>query len=193
MADAVESALIRKCQAANGDAFRELMEKYQRRVYWIAFNLLGHHDNAREIAQEAFIRVFRNIARFDVKKNFYTWIYQITVNLSIDRMRKASHGKTVDIEGIGGLADPRLRDPIETGERTEDRARVYQMLDRLPPRYKTVLILRDIQGLSCGEISEIVGCTNATVRWRLHRARKLFKTLWEGRGVEIEDDPDVVH
>jgi RNA polymerase sigma-70 factor (ECF subfamily) len=192
MADAVEAALIRKCQAANGDAFRELMEKYQRRVYWIAFNLLGHHDNAREVAQEAFIRVFRNIARFDVKRNFYTWIYQITVNLSIDRMRKASHGKTVDIEGVGGLADPRLRDPIETGERAEDCARVYQMLDRLPSAYKTALILRDIQGLSCGEISEIVGCTNATVRWRLHRARKLFKTLWEGSSVEIEDDPDVV-
>src|SRR5678816_3385652 len=81
-------------------------EKYQRRVYWIAYNMLSNYDTAREIAQEAFIRVFRNISRFDVKKNFYTWLYQITVNLCIDRMRKLSHGKTVDIDGLGGLADP---------------------------------------------------------------------------------------
>src|SRR5678816_4087884 len=75
-------------------------EKYQRRVYWIAYNMLSNYDTAREIAQEAFIRVFRNISRFDVKKNFYTWLYQITVNLCIDRMRKLSHGKTVDLSLI---------------------------------------------------------------------------------------------
>ncbi len=190
MPDPSEVSLIRRCQEGREDAFRELMEKYQRRVYWIAHNMLSNYDTAREISQEAFIRVFRNIARFDVKKNFYTWLYQITVNLCIDRMRKLSHGKTVDIDGIGGLADPGPRDPAETGERTETRMRVHQALDRLPPKYKAVLTLRDIQGFSCEEISEIVGCTNATVRWRLHRARKLFRAIWEGKGVEIGDDSD---
>jgi len=191
MPDPNEVSLIKKCQEGREDAFRELMEKYQRRVYWIAYNMLSNYDTAREIAQEAFIRVFRNIARFDVKKNFYTWLYQITVNLCIDRMRKLSHGKTVDIDGLGGLADPGPRDPAETGERTETRARVHVALDRLPPKYKAVLTLRDIQGFSCEEIAEIVGCTNATVRWRLHRARKLFRAIWEGKGVEIGDDSDV--
>ena len=188
MPDPVEVALIRKCQEGREDAFRELVEKYQRRVYWIAYNMLSNYDTAREISQEAFIRVFRNIARFDVGRNFYTWLYQITVNLSIDRMRKLSHGKTVDIDGIGGLEDPGPRDPALAGERTETRRRVHQALDLLPPKYKAVLTLRDIQGFSCEEISEIVGCTNATVRWRLHRARKLFKTLWEGKRVGIADD-----
>ena len=191
MPDATEVSLIKRCQEGREDAFRELMEKYQRRVYWIAHNMLSNYDTAREISQEAFIRVFRNIARFDVKKNFYTWLYQITVNLCIDRMRKLSHGKTVDIDGIGGLADPApTRDPAESGERTETRARVHLALDRLPPKYKAVLTLRDIQGFSCEEISEIVGCSNATVRWRLHRARKLFKTIWEGGGAELIDGGD---
>ena len=114
------------------------------------------------------------------------------VNLCIDRMRKLSHGKTVDIDLIGGMADPApTRDPAESGERTETRARVHLALDRLPPKYKAVLTLRDIQGFSCEEISEIVGCTNATVRWRLHRARKLFRAIWEGKGVQIGDDSDV--
>ena len=190
MPEAAEVSLLQKCQQGREDAFRELMERYQRRVYWIAFNMLGNYESAKEVSQEAFIRVFRNIARFDVRKNFYTWLYQITVNLSIDRLRKASHAKAVDIDGLGGLADPGPRDPADAGERTETRQRVHLFLDRLPPKYKAVLTLRDIQGFSCEEISEIVGCTNATVRWRLHRARKLFKALWEGKGVEIGDEGD---
>ena len=187
MPDAAEVSLIRKCQEGREDAFRELMEKYQRRVYWIAYNMLSNYDTAREIAQEAFIRVFRNIARFDVKKNFYTWLYQIVVNLCIDRMRKLSHGKTVDLDAVGGMADPG-KGPADSGEKSELRRRVHQALLRLPPKYKAVLTLRDIQGFSCEEISEIVECTNATVRWRLHRARKLFKAIWDGKGVEIGGD-----
>ena len=187
MPDAAEVWLIKRCQEGREDAFRELVDKYQRRVYSLAYSMLSNYDSAREISQEAFIRVFRNIARFDVQKNFYTWLYQITVNLCIDRMRKMSHGKTVDIDGIGGLAEPGPRDLSETSERMETRSRVRQALDRLPPKYKAVLSLRDIHGHSCEEIAEIVGCTNATVRWRLHRARKLFRAIWEGEGVQVDD------
>ena len=189
MPDAAEVAVLQKCQQGQEDAFRTLVDKYQRRTYWIAYNMLNNYETAREISQEAFIRVYRNIARFDVKKNFYTWLYQIVVNLCIDRMRKLSHGKTVDLDGVGGLADPHLG-PQESGQKTELRRRVHQALLRLPPKYKAVLTLRDIQGFSCEEISEIVDCTNATVRWRLHRARKLFKAIWDGKGVEIGDESD---
>lgn len=188
MPDAAEVALIRRVQLGEEEAFRQLMEKYQRRTYWIAHHMLNNFDTAREISQEAFIRVFRNIARFDVKKNFYTWLYQICVNLCIDRLRKVSHGKTVDIDLVGGLPDPGRRDPADLGEHKEMRLRVHQALDRLPPKYKAVLSLRDIQGFSCEEIAEMVGCTNATVRWRLHRARRLFRAIWEGKGVEVGDD-----
>jgi RNA polymerase sigma-70 factor (ECF subfamily) len=187
MPEAAEISLLQKCQRGHEDSFRQLVEKYQRRTYWIAYNMLNNYETAREISQEAFIRVFRNIARFDVKKNFYTWLYQIVVNLCIDRMRKLSHGKTVDLDGVGGLADPHLT-PAESGQKTELRRRVHHALDRLPPKYKAVLTLRDIQGFSCEEISEIVDCTNATVRWRLHRARKLFKAIWDGKAVEIAGD-----
>ncbi|HXG62553.1 MAG TPA: sigma-70 family RNA polymerase sigma factor [Planctomycetota bacterium] len=188
MPDAAEIALIQRCQEGREDAFRELVERYQRRTFWIAYNMVGNQETAREISQEAFVRVFRNIRRFDVRKNFYTWLYQIVVNLSIDHVRKASHARTVDLDGVGGLADPARRDPSESGERAETRRRVHQALDRLPPKYKAVLTLRDIQGFSCEEIAEIVGCTNATVRWRLHRARRLFKAVWEGKGVQIGDE-----
>ena len=191
MPDAAEVELVRRCQEGREDAFRELVEKYQRRVYWIAFNMVGNYETAREISQEAFIRVFRNVARFDLKKNFYTWLYQITVNLSIDRLRKLSHGKTIDLDAIGAsLPDPAPRDPVAQGEDSETRRRVHRALDLLPPKYKAVLTLRDIQGFSCEEIAEIVGTTNATVRWRLHRARRLFKAIWEGRGAELADEAE---
>jgi RNA polymerase sigma-70 factor (ECF subfamily) len=187
MPDAGEVEILRRCQKGDEEAFRQIVERYQRRTYWIAFHMLGNYETAREISQEAFVRVFRNVARFDIRKNFYTWLYQIVVNLSIDRMRKMSHARIVGLEGLGGVADP-LPPPAETGEKTELRRRVHGALDRLPPKYKAVLTLRDIQGFSCQEIAEIVDCTNATVRWRLHRARRLFRALWEGRHAGSFDD-----
>jgi RNA polymerase sigma-70 factor (ECF subfamily) len=190
MPDAVEVELLKRCQEGREDAFRELVERYQRRVYWIAHNMVGNFETAREISQEAFVRVFRNIARFDLKKNFYTWLYQITVNLCIDQLRKASHGRTVDLEAVGGMADPSRPDPSDEHERGETGRRVHRALDQLPPKYKAVLTLRDIQGFSCEEISEIVGCSNATVRWRLHRARKLFRAIWEGKDAELISGDD---
>jgi RNA polymerase sigma-70 factor (ECF subfamily) len=191
MPDPAEVALIQRCQKGDHDAFRELMERYQRRTYWIAHNMLNSYERAQDIAQEAFIRVFRNIARFDTKKNFYTWLYQIVVNLCIDQMRKLSHQKTVDFDEVGGVEDgDERKTPEGATSRTELRSRVQKALDRLPPKYKAVLTLRDIQGLSCEEIAEIVECTNATVRWRLHRARRLFKDVWEGKRLEVAEEED---
>ncbi len=193
MPDPAEVAVIKRCQRGDGSAFRELVDKYQRRTYWIAHNMLNSYELAQDVSQEAFIRVFRNLARFDTGKNFYTWLYQIVVNLCIDNMRKLSHGRAVDLDEVGGVPDTdEKKDPVGATDRMELRARVHKALDRLPPKYQAVLTLRDIQGFSCEEIAQIVGCTNATVRWRLHRARRLFKDLWDGKRVEVggEDDLD---
>lgn len=186
MADPAEIEVLRRCQKGSESAYRELVEKYQKRIYWVAHSMINNFETAREIAQEAFIRVFRNIARFDVTKNFYTWLYQIVVNLCIDQLRRKSNGRKVDIDSLGGLADDSRKEPSEAGEETDQRRRVHQVLDGLPPKYKAVLALREIQGFSCEEISEIVGCSNPTVRWRLHRARQLFKAAWGARGVSVE-------
>ena len=189
MPDPREVDLINRCQQGSGEAFRELFDRYQRRTYWIAHNMLSNYDTAQDISQEAFLRVFRNIGRFDTKKNFYTWLYQIVVNLCIDHMRRGSHSRAADLDEVGaGIPDTGL-DPRESTGRSELRGRVQQALDRLPPKYKAVLTLRDIQGFSCEEIAEIVDATNATVRWRLHRARKLFKAAWDGKRLEaVRDD-----
>jgi RNA polymerase sigma-70 factor (ECF subfamily) len=176
--DAAEVQLIERARDGDEDAFRQLMESYQRRTYWIAYNMLHNYELAQDISQEAFIRVYRSLARFDVKKKFYTWLYQIVTNLCIDYLRKKSNKGHADIDALGGLPDLDSN-PEEQYGTQETRHRVRDCMDLLPAKYRAVLTLRDIQGFSSKETASILGCTNATARWRLHRARKMFKEIWE--------------
>jgi RNA polymerase sigma-70 factor (ECF subfamily) len=172
--------VIVRAQAGDEEAFRDLVERYKKRAYWVAYNLVNDEDEARDISQEAFIRVFRNIGRFDLRYKFYTWLYQIVTNLSIDSLRKRQGQKRVSLEDVG---DVRANDVTahERLERVELKERVAAILETLPPKYRAVLSLREIEGLSSKEIATIVGSTHATVRWRLHRARSLFRDAWEAR------------
>ncbi|MBI2919819.1 MAG: sigma-70 family RNA polymerase sigma factor [Planctomycetes bacterium] len=178
--DRDEVALIRACQQGSEEAFRELVERYQRRTYWIAYNMLGNYDLASDIGQEAFLRVYKAIHRFDLKRSFYTWLYQIVVNLCIDHMRKESGQRAARLDDVAEPPDPDAPGAGDRIESSEVRAQVHAVLERLQPNYRTVLVLRDLQGMTCEEIAEVVGANNATVRWRLHMARKMFKDAWEG-------------
>lgn len=173
-----ERELIEDCQRGSEDAFRELVERYQRRAFWIAYHMLGDAEISRDVCQEAFLRVFRAIARFHAGRSFYAWLYQIVLNLSIDQLRKVRGRRQPTLEAVAEPTDP---DPGPVGhlQREELRRRVQRVLTRLPIKYRTVIALRDIQNLSVEEIAEIVGSNRATVRWRLHRARKIFQEIWE--------------
>jgi RNA polymerase sigma-70 factor (ECF subfamily) len=150
---------------------------------------LNDGELAKDVVQEAFVRVFKNIHRFDPSKNFYTWLYQIVVNLSIDFLRKRASTRAAALDEMGeGIRTARSRKgPVDSGPREDTRRRVREALDVLPTRYKVVLSLRDIEGFSCEEIAEIVHCKNSTVRWRIHQARKLFKAVWNGEGAQVKD------
>lgn len=173
--------IIRACQKGSDDAFTQLVGRYQDKAFWVGYNLLGNTEEARDVAQEAFVRIFRAIDRFDFNMSFYTWLYRIVTNLAIDRLRKLKKHRPV---GLGGL-DEIIRDPADDRhpsariEKEELKTSVRSILKTLPDKYKTILVLRDIEGLSCKEISSIIGASHATVRWRLHTARKLFKEKWE--------------
>ncbi|MDQ7780348.1 MAG: sigma-70 family RNA polymerase sigma factor [Planctomycetota bacterium] len=186
-----EAKTIREAQKGSVEAFRMIVESYQKRACWVAYGLIGNYELARDIAQEAFLRVFRALHKFDTNRNFYTWLYQIIVNLCIDHMRKQGGVKHYSFEDLGpvsasgvGREDGSLS-PTSRLEKKELSERVHEILAKLPPAYKAVLTLRDIQGLELEEIAEIVGSNNATVRWRLFQARKLFRDMWERRGAEV--------
>ncbi|MBI3099400.1 MAG: sigma-70 family RNA polymerase sigma factor [Planctomycetes bacterium] len=177
--DAEERRLLADCQAGSREAFRLLVERYQSRVCGIAYGMLNNADAARDIAQEAFLRVHKSIHRFDLNRAFYTWLYQIVVNLCIDRLRRESPQRAASLDDIGDVRDPH-RTPHERATARETQEHVREALTHLPEKYRSVLVLRDLQGFSCEEIAHMTGCNGATVRWRLHIARKMFKQVWHG-------------
>lgn len=178
--------LIRLAQRGDERAFETLVRRHEARAWRVARNLVASADDARDLVQDAFLRVFRNLDRFDFEHEFSTWLFRIVTNLAIDQLRRrratASTTKS-DPEGERELelADPDAPSPSHRAEARETAVRVRVCLASLAPHFRNVLALREIEGLGCPEIAEIVGATHVTVRWRLHRGRKLFQEEWERR------------
>jgi RNA polymerase sigma-70 factor (ECF subfamily) len=190
--------LVVRFQAGDESAFRTLVERYQERAFWISRGMVGNDEDARDVTQEAFVRVFRSIGKFDTRLRFYTWFYQIVVNLSIDHLRRAKHRRRASLDEMGDAAEnvtaARIALDGDAGvralEQEETRMRVERVLAELPPKYRAVIVLRDLQGHGGKDVAAVEGATHATVRWRLHRARKMFRDAWErlyGRHGASED------
>ncbi|RME73668.1 MAG: sigma-70 family RNA polymerase sigma factor [Planctomycetota bacterium] len=173
-----ENALVARAREGDESAFRALVDRYRKRIYWVAYNMVGDEQDAIDITQEAFVRVFKSLDRFDPRYRFYTWLYRIVSNLSVDLLRKRGTRRNVSLDDVGDMQGNGIG-AHEQLERAELGQRVRAVLDRLPPPYREVMVLRELNGLSAKEIAELVGSTHATVRWRLHRARKLFRDEWE--------------
>jgi RNA polymerase sigma-70 factor (ECF subfamily) len=172
------------------DAFRELVERYQRRVLAVVMGMLHDREAALDVTQETFIKAYRSIGRFKGDASFYTWIYRIAVNLAIDYQRREWRRPIVEnqrgAEAPGEDLLDRLRDespgadPFQAAKDSELRERVRQAIDELTPDHKAVILLRELDGLSYEEISRVMQCSKGTVMSRLHYARKkLQKRLRE--------------
>jgi RNA polymerase sigma-70 factor (ECF subfamily) len=177
--------LVRRAQRGEEAAFALLVRRHEQRAWRVARNLVPSDEDAQDLAQEAFVRVFKNLASFDFQYPFTTWLYRIVTNLAIDHLRRrrpASSTAALDEEeGDWDLVDERAPAPSERLESGEVALEVRAVLDSLAPHFQSVLVLRELEGLPCTEIARIVGATHVTVRWRLHRGRKLFQEEWERR------------
>jgi RNA polymerase sigma-70 factor, ECF subfamily len=159
----------------------EIAERYGDTVYTMAYRLTGDHDEARDLAQDVFVRVYRNLDRYR-PGTFEGWLYRITKNLFLDRVRRR---KRVRLEP---LPEEEWRQPSESdpgpAERVEAgvlRGDLETALDDLPPTFRTAVVLCDVKGLTYEEISEALGWPIGTVRSRIHRGRKALRTaLQEG-------------
>jgi len=171
-ADCVRGAL-----AGDDGCFRILVERYEHRAFWTARGLLGNDEDCRDAAQEAFLRIYRGLHTFDPKRRFSTWLYRIVVNVCIDHLRKARHRKAPSLEQVGEPAAP------PSGgcalEQAELKGRVERILATLPPIYRSVMVLADLEGLDSRKIGEIMNIPRTTARWRHHRARQLFREAWK--------------
>jgi len=180
-----DHGLIRRAQAGEEEAFEILVRRHQSRAWRVARNMVASDEDAQDLAQEAFMRVFKSLERFDFRHDFTTWLYRIVTNLAIDHLRKrrpqTSTASGDDDESDLDLVDPSLEGPSAAAERTETVDAVRDCLASLAPHFQSVLVLRELEGLACNKIADIVGATHVTVRWRLHRGRKLFQEEWERR------------
>jgi RNA polymerase sigma-70 factor, ECF subfamily len=183
-----EAALIERIRRGDRAAFRVLVDRYQRRVYSLALGFVRDPDEARDVSQEAFLKVYRHLDTFHGQSNFYTWLYRITVNLCIDLRRKAGRGNQSEFderiahEEAGSPADAispgRLRfDPAKALHNRELRERLQAALDQLSETHRSVLLLREIEGLSYKEIAEVLECPEGTVMSRLFHARRLMQQM----------------
>ena len=176
------------CQEGKADAFETLVEKYQKKVLNITYRMIGNYDEACEVVQEVFLSAYRAIGKFRGESKFSTWLYSIAINLTKNHLRKmtarhhwegASIDDPVEIEsGQRRGGQPAHESSIlEQLEKREVQAKVQECINLLDDEYREVLVLRDIQGFSYEEISDILKIPDGTVKSRLFRARDALKAF----------------
>lgn len=168
-----EQTLIDECLAGRLEAFGELVAPYQDRLFNSLCRILGgRQEEAAESLQDALIRAFRGLGSFQGNSSLYTWLYRIAVNVALSsRRRQSASRQHADISDLD-LPDPDSESMPESSLiRQEQRQIVEQALSRLPDHHRTVLVMKDIDGLSYEEIAEVLDIPIGTVRSRLHRGR----------------------
>jgi len=176
-----EARLVAQALAGSQSAFEQILRRYQRPVISLLIRLTGDAALAEDLAQEAFVKAFRNLAAFDTRRRLSSWLFRIAHNTGIDALRKA-RPVTVEIDA-GEPADlliaPAAADPVE--RRALGRA-IDQALAELRPDQRTAVVLRYEQGLSFDEIGQVLGIPEATARSHVHRARKDLMRLMTAAG-----------
>lgn len=178
-----EKVLIRKSKEGDLESFERLIERYQKKVFNIAYKMIGNYDDASELAQEVFLRVFKSIKKFKEESLFSTWIFRITTNVCLDELRKRKNNKVIYLEedikcGDGEIKRQVVDDkptPEMALENNELKKTLKEAINNLSEDYKIVIVMRDIQGFSYKEIAEIIKCPEGTVKSRINRARLMLK------------------
>jgi len=174
-----EDVLISRSKQGDVRAFEQLVEQYDKHVYTIAYRFMGNHEDASDLAQDAFVRAFQSISNFRGDSSFKTWIYHIITNICRDELRKRKKRQTISLD------EPLFTEEGEMQRQTEDwtyapervfeekegETRIHHIIQSLSPEYRMVVVMREIQGLSYDEIAAHLGCSLGTVKSRLSRAR----------------------
>ncbi len=174
-----ETEMISRCQQGDQAALKEIFDKYHKKVYRIAYGVVRQREDALDIVQDVFIKLFRSIRNFKGKSQFYTYLYRMTMNTAIDHTRKAGKQlmSSLDEEGSFEPSDNLEKGPEKVLLQKELEARVAWAMNKLSAEQKAALIFRDVEGLSYQEMAEAMGCSIGTVMSRLHYGRKRVQEL----------------
>jgi RNA polymerase sigma-70 factor (ECF subfamily) len=167
--------IIRRIKEGDKKSFTELVERYRNQVAALAYKMVGDYDEAADITQNVFVKTSQNIWRYDESKRFYTWLYRITVNASIDYMRKHRRHRHEPLENVRETIETRRDNPESHFRTSQLREHITAATERLNGKQKSAFILRDIEGCQIDDVASIMDMPEATVRWYLHRARQKIK------------------
>ncbi len=179
-----EQTLITQCQRGDMNAFRQLVERYEDRIYALSCSIIGDREMARDAAQEAFVRAYKALKNFEGKSSFYTWLYRITTNVCLNiahREKRRLDSVSLDaLQETYDISPDRFfcaEDPHNDIERIDLRNQIQNVLNRLSPDHRTVVVLKDIEDFSQEEIAQTLGISVGTVKSRLSRAREHLQEL----------------
>jgi RNA polymerase sigma-70 factor (ECF subfamily) len=180
--------LVQRAQDGDREAFRELVERYQRKIAALALGMLRNREDALDVVQEAFAKAYQNLPRFKGDAGFYTWVYRIAYNLCVDHQRRETKAAAVPIDDEErGEQRPDVQvdgadrdQPFDRARDAEIGRRVRDAISELTPDHRAVILLREVEGLSYAEISELLQCPKGTVMSRLHYARRHLQSRLRG-------------
>jgi len=182
----LDTRLVKLARKGDQHAFAEIVSLYKDKLYQLAYRMTGNRQEAEDVVQETFLRVYKNLDQFDDKQKFSTWIYRIATNQCIDRLRKKRKVYSLDAEsseheGLDGydMMPSDNRTPESELLLSETQILVQKALETLPPKYKSVMILRYMQDLSLQEIAEVLDMPVTTVKTRVHRGREFMRKRLE--------------
>jgi RNA polymerase sigma-70 factor, ECF subfamily len=176
--------LVEHARRGDQQAFEVLVRRYERKLIRVLIRLVREPEQARDLAQETFWRVYTRLDQFDTSRRFGPWLFRVGVNLGLDWLRRAKseppHGASIDRVSSDGQARFELpdNDPRAQADLVQE---VQFILAMMPVSYRTILVLRDLEGFTSSEVAAIVGRREATVRWRLAKAREKFRDIWQRR------------
>jgi RNA polymerase sigma-70 factor, ECF subfamily len=180
-----EAELIGAAQRGDRGAFDELVRRTFVDTFTLARRLTGNEEDARDVVQEAYLRAWRAIGKFRGEAQFSTWMYRITANAAATHVRKRRRHRTQPIDEVVEPADVRAEaQPAVLAESTDTLERIGGALDELPPKLRSIVVLKDVYGLPHEAIAEELGISVPAAKVRLHRARRKLRDLLYEEGAE---------
>jgi RNA polymerase sigma-70 factor, ECF subfamily len=186
-ADVSELDLVKRCQEGDAEAFDELVTRYRTRVFGMIYNMVHSEQDAWDLAQDSFIKAWKSIKRFRGQSSFYTWIYRIVMNVTIDWLRKkqvksggAEFDDSIQLKEVDPASKTMPRAdalPSDTMQQKEIRAEIDKAIAQLSPEHRAVILMKEIDGMQYHEIADALGCSIGTVMSRLFYARKKLQSL----------------
>lgn len=187
-----DEELVKKVKDGDIDAFEDIIKKYEKKIFSLIYNMLRNENEIEDIAQEVFIKVYKNLDKFHGDSSLYTWIYKIATNLCLDQIKKRKD--IIYMDEKLRVNDDEVEIQIPSDEKTQDelyeqkelKQKLEKCIEKLPEKQRAMIVLRDIKGLAYDEIAEILELKLGTVKSQINRARLKLKELLEKDGTFVE-------